>query len=291
MQFDFSGAELFLAYWEGRTSAQAVLDHPAYQAVRHHARLYSEGLSGQDVENARQGQPSPFYGLEDLPAQMPRVTAFLDLLRANQAAWTSTARTALSDLFPAEDLAITVYPIIGYDMGIGLDGVACLNCNYPPYLDEPCEFLFYAVHECVHVIYERHHRVPPLSEVVSPAEWRSYFNLFLHNEGFAVYAPLRLRSASGHLAERDYRVLSDPAQLEQHRVALLAALDRLQSGPALTQEDYLECCFGPQRLTYRMGCELIRRIEKKGGLAAVRDAFYRDADDFMDAYRSLLETP
>jgi hypothetical protein len=288
MQIDLSGAELFLDYWAGRASARQVLEHPAYQAVCLHARRYAGGISIRDLEEAVQGRPSAFYGLADLPSRLPQVQALLATIRRQQAAWVESARSTLAALFPDEDTDIMVYPIVGYDMGIGLAGVACLNCNCPAYLADPAEFLFYSIHECAHVLYERHHVLPPLAAVTSPGEWRTYFNTWLQNEGYAVYAPLDLRQARGCLDERDYGVLMDPRQVEAHRLALLATLDRLGQVQMLNREAYLEACFGSQRLTYRMGCELIRRIENRYGLPAVRQAFYLDGDRFVERYLHLL---
>lgn len=174
-------------------------------------------------------------------------------------------------------------------MGIGLNGAACLNCNFETYLHEPTEFLFFVIHECVHVLYERSHRISPLGELVSPADWCSYFKLWVQNEGYAVYAPLRLRQEHGHLADRDYRVLSDPHELERHRLAFLETLQRLEAGEPLSMEAYLDLCFGPRRLTYRIGCELIRRIEAVSGIKSVQAAFYLSGDDYVIEYRHLLE--
>lgn len=290
MQFDFTGAELFLAYWEGQASLQQVLDHPAYQTVCQHARLFSTGLLPQDIENALHGIPSLFYGLEGLTKRVARIRTLLEFIHAHEVSWVATASKALLELFPGENLHITVFPIIGYDMGIGLDGAVCLNCNHEAYLAEPFEFLFYIIHECVHVIYERQHRIPPLSEVVAAAQWGSYFHLWLQNEGYAVYAPLSLRRVAGALADRDYQVLFDSDLLEVHRVALLETLAVFQQEQALGQEEYIEHCFGSKRLTYRMGCELVRRIECAYGIEAVRTAFTLDGDRFVQEYSHLIET-
>jgi hypothetical protein len=74
-------------------------------------------------------QASPFYGLDGLPARMLKVRAFLGHLRVRAKAWATTTHRNLARPFPGEDLDITVYPIIGYDTGIGLSGAVCLNCN------------------------------------------------------------------------------------------------------------------------------------------------------------------
>jgi len=163
-----------------------------------------------------------------------------------------------------------------------------MNLNCPAHLDDPLEFLFYAIHECTHVLYERHHSIPTLAEFHIPAEWRSYFNLWTQNEGFAVYAPLRLREKLGHLSERDYRVLLDGPALEFHRLEYLSALGQLLDETPLGCEDYLEICFGGSRLTCRLGCELLLRIEHTHGLTTVQQAFFMTGDEFIERYKHLL---
>ncbi len=214
MQIDFSGVQQFLAYLNGQVPLGQVLDHPAYKTVSRHAQMFGGGITVQDVETALAGKPSPFYGLKRLKDNLSSIMTLLDLLDERQAEWCATIEAELQYLFPDEPLNITIYPILGYDMGIGLDGLVCMNLNCAAYLEVPLEFLFYALHECVHVIYERSHHLPTLPEVRTPAEWRSYFNLWTQNEGFAVYGPLRLREKLGGLGERDYRVLFDAPQLE-----------------------------------------------------------------------------
>jgi hypothetical protein len=288
MHFDFTGAEIFQDYLAGLASAEQVLDHPAYRRVSSHARFFADGITSQDVELARKGKPSPFFGLQKLPSRIEAIQHLLEVLHREAETWLEDARTALAELFPHEDLDIPVYPIIGYDMGIGLDGAVCLNCNHAPYLEHPGEFLFFIIHECVHVIYERRHHILPLREVTSPAGWRSYFNLWLQNEGYAVYAPLGLRQRDSCLGDRDYQVLMDPEQLEAHRLDFLQVQDALQDDTPFPREQYLETCFGSQRLTYRMGCELVRRIEQAYGMERVRQAFYLTGDSFVEEYGSLL---
>ncbi len=173
-------------------------------------------------------------------------------------------------------------------MAIGLNGAVCMYLNCMAYLNESLEFHFYAIHECTHVIYERCHKIPSLADVDTPTEWRSYSNLWVQNEGFAVYAPLRLREKLGHLDEPDYCVLLDLSQLEISRLAFLHILKSLQSDVPLTQEEYLEACFDDMRLTYRLGCELIRCIERISDAASVRKVFFFDGDEFLEHYQHLL---
>ena len=288
MRFDFGGAKQFLAYLDGQTLLGQVLDHPAYKTVSRHAQMFGAGMTTQDVGNALAGKPSPFYGLKRLKDNLPGIMALLDFLDERQAEWCAIIEAELLHLFPGKPLNITIYPILGYDMGIGLNGAVCMNLNCAAYLSAPMEFLFYAIHECTHVIYERCHLIPTLAEICTPVQWRSYFNLWTQNEGFAVYAPLRMREKLGALDERDYQVLFNMPQLEIHRQAYWHALERLSGEQPLSRDEYLEICFGDMRLTYRIGCELLRRIERAHGLEAVQEAFLMDSDEFIARYQFLL---
>jgi hypothetical protein len=241
--------------------------------VFEHARRYGDGLVESDVLRALQGQPSPFYGLRDLNEHLERIRALVGWIEDHQQEWTTTASRELQSLLPAEDPgSITVYPILGYDMGIGLLDCVCMNLNVPHYLNDPLEFFFYMIHEAAHVLYERIHAIPELAQANTPADWWATFGLWLQNEGFAVYAPLRLRRERDSLVEdADYRVLGDP--------------DLLRAGRPLAREEYLERIFGEERILYRAGCELFRRIERSAGVqSATQEAFYLSGEAFLETY-------
>ena len=286
--FDFSGAETFLAYLSGKATVQQVCAHPAYQAVGRHADHFGSGITESDIEQAVAGRPSPFFGLNGLSENLPVIYSLLNTIRQQAVVWSNLIEVSLAKIVPGEQPDIRICPIIGYDMGIGLDGKACLNCNCTSYLNDPLEFLFYAIHECVHVLYERSHPIPALHQVITPADWRSYLNLWLQNEGFAVYAPLALRTQMNALSDRDYRVLSSTSRLQEHLAQFRQAFRRMQSEPGLAQEEYIEICFGQERFTYRIGCALLQAIEGAGGLRAVQQAFGMDGDTFWNQYHDLL---
>lgn len=288
IQFDFSATYQFLAILQGRKSLEDVFKHPAYQAVQAHALKFGVEFTLEDVENEFLGKPSAFFGLKNLSERLPDLLALLETLEKFQKEWCAIIEQELRWISPDADINVTIYPIIGYDMGIGIDEVVCMNLNVDAYLENPMEFLFYAVHECVHVLYERHHGIQALKDVNTSEQWRSYYHLWTQNEGFAVYGALRLRERLGGLQERDYQVLSDPALLETHRKAFLKNYHRLIHEKSLNKEECLEICFGDMRLTYRVGCELIRRIEKKYGIEAIHAAFLLNPDQFMQLYLELL---
>ncbi len=289
MRIGFSAIEQFYAFMDGKMPLGQVLAHPAYLAIFAHAQRYQDGLSQGEVERALKGQPSIFYGLEGLSEHLERIRQVEGHLRAHYQAWEAAAVVELCRLLPGEELAgITVYPVLGYDLGIGLGEVVCQNLNAAAYRRNPDEFLYYTIHEAAHVLYGRRHPIPVLREVVSPAQWRAYFALWVQNEGFAVYAALGLRLRSQALNDPDYRVLLDPAVLEESLAKYRLARQALDSPQPLAQQEYLALTFGEARLTYRVGCEIFRRIERRLGLEGVRKAFYLEGEKFLGEYEGLL---
>lgn len=289
MKFNFSGAEVFLSFLSGEKSLRQVFEHPAYQIVRLHAQKYSQGLEPGDISLALEDKPSPFYGLRDLPLNLPKIIKLLAEIQMAAADWVEIAQNNLQSVFPEEDTStITIFPIIGYDMGIGLKDGVCMNLNWRPYLDQPEEFLCYMIHECTHVIYERYHEVPAIRDINSPEGWLSFFKLMVQNEGYAVYLPLRLRIQRGYMEDPDYQALYDSEQLEAHRRAFWGVIEKLTKDPPDDLEEILEMTFGPQRLTYRIGCDIIRKIETASGTAGVKKAFYMDGETFISEYGRMI---
>lgn len=289
MKFDFTAAEQFIECLDGQMPIGQVLEHPAYQTVGEHARLYGQEWTEDDVRHALTGSPSPFYGLGSIRANLPRIRTLLSFIQNNESAWINVIEYELGLLFPGEDFDITIHPIIGYDMGIGLNGHVCMNCNVKLYMANPVEFMFYVIHECAHIIYERYHHIRPLHQIIQPTDWYAYFGLWLQNEGIAVYAPLRLRREWRYLSERDYRVLTTPNDLEAHRLSFLQALEKLKRKQPLTQDEYMGICFGDQRLTYRIGCAIFRKIEGQSGMRGVQEAFLLDGETFLERYQNLMK--
>lgn len=280
MRIDFSGAKVSLKYLDGLASPQDVFQHPAYQAVSRHACQFSNGIEPSDLDKALAGRESSFYDLEDPAANRERIDRLWKIIEANEGEWIKMARAALARVFPTETTAgITIYPILGYDMGIASREAIAMNLNTPLYLDHPDEFL-----------YERHHSIPVLKMLETPAQWRSMFALMLQNDGYAVYVPWRLRQKRGQLTHSDYQVLHHSEELARHIDAFFDTYARFHEDVSRSWEVYMEMVFGPQRLAYRVGAELVRRIGTNLGSDAVRTAFYLGADEFLDTYQHLLRS-
>lgn len=296
MRFDFSAVDLFLDYLAGRHSVDEVLNHPAYATVREHARHFGGvELAPEHVEQGLSGLPSPLYGLGTVRDSLDKIRNLREYLPHTAETWSTLAGKELRSLLPQADTdSIVVYPIIGYDAGIGLSDKVCMNLAYPPYRDTPTEFLSTMIHEGFHVLYERIHGRARVHGLVSPQEWRGLCLSMLQNEGLAVYAPYQLRLRHGYGVnpdipmQRDYAYLSgklDSRCLVEDFHARLALLDRGD----IPESVRFEAVFGSSRLTYRVGGILVQRVDQAMGRRALSEAIMMPPEEYWQKYHHLLQ--
>lgn len=318
MRLDLTAVEQFAVHLDGGVTTEQMLEHPAYRAVRTHARrCYGVDLGAGDVEAALRGEDSPFFGLRRVRDNLPRIIELLRVVRRRGDSWLADAKAALHVIAPGVDVSsITVYPIAGYDAGIGLDEAVCLNVNWGIYLDRPEELLYMMIHEATHVLYGRRQPIMDLADVRTRREWQWVFRRMTQDEGFAVYAPLALRRERGAMGDeshpilRDYQVIASPGRMAWCLERYREAARRLAGPEVMARDEYMKVVFGPHRLTYRVGCELVRRIAGAGnggvaggrgtaggvagagdgadGRAAVAAAFAMSADEFMAKHGGLI---
>ncbi len=284
-----------MGYLDGEVALTDVLRLPAYQAVFSHARKFSEGLKQEDVERAVLGEETGYYGMTDVQSNRQSMADLLWLIRDRHVSWLSEIHTAIRRIFPEADLSkITICPIVGYDAGIGHDSHVCMNVNWGPYHVKPDEFLYTAIHEVFHTVYEQMHELPDFREINTREARLDFFYTMMQNEGGAVYAPLSLRERNSdmgsnlHRIFEDYLVLQDKNRMHTHVDRFLEVEHYLQCATDMAQDEYASLVFSPERLTYRVGCKLLQLIETACGLAAVRDALQMPGREFVERYRHLL---
>ncbi len=295
MQFDYSAAKQFFAYLEGKRELVKVLDSPAYQAVFSHSRKTGTELTIADVELAIQGKPTDFYGLKNLQYNLPSLKRLLALLEDKEAEWLSIIEEAITELLPNENHSdITIYPIIGYDAGIGHRNAVCMNINLELYLNNPLEFLYLAIHECFHAVYEHIHPFPQFTKIKTAGDQLSVFYYLLHNEGYAVYAPLKLRMINNHLGNysdpvlADYPIVFKKKEIIKHLRVYDTLILNVKEKEDMSMDPDVKKTFGYFRLAYRIGCTLVRRIEAELGMEEVRKGIYLSPAKFIKKYSELL---
>ncbi len=296
MKFDYSAVEKFLEYKEGEIDIDEVMDHPAYKAIQHHAETFHHGLSTEDVERALKGEKTPFQGVQGFEERTDELLRFIDLLKEKEGKWINVITTELDQVIPRENKGgMVIYPVIGYDMGIGIDDCVCMNINSSLYLNDPHEFLYMAMHESSHALYERVHGYPKISDLDSVDSMISFFNTLLHTEGFGVYTPLNRRKADGsmgkssHRCQEDYLIIMDEQRLKRHVYIYDSFRKELESAQDWTVDKFLNTAFGKDRFVYREGAAMVVGIEEIGGVMGLWDAFYMGSDEFVNKYDSILD--
>lgn len=296
MHFDYTATTLFLAHLMGEVSLTQLLQHPAYQAIFSHANSIGDGLSAEDVIRAVNGEASNFYGVQNLEANLPHIQGLMQYLKAHELASLPEIEAAIERLLPMEDHSlITIHFTIGYDQGIGHKDAVCLNLNVPTYFEAPYELLYLAIHEAFHAVFEHIRPLPPRAQLETARGRLSFFRSLLQNEGYAVYAPLHLRLQNGHLGNlednllKDYQIIFDQAELTRHVTLYDTLTHNLSHSGDMALEEFATRAFGHDRLAYRIGCTIIRRIEEALGFDELKQAIYLSGDEFVEKYDHLLD--
>lgn len=297
LHISLEAAELFLSCFDGQASLSEVLRHRAYKTIFNHFELFGSAmgsamggrLTEEDVARAMSGQSSKFKGLERLRENMPRIKRLMATIESSRHEWAERAYRAVASVVEPRFLGdIWVYPVLGYDLGIGLKGAVCMNLNANLYMEHHMEFLYFIMHEAFHVAYERIHTIPMLRDVRTPEDWLRFFDIMLQNEGYATYVALAPREAAGHMQFKDYAVLNDPVSVREH-IARLFSVREAMLDERLGVDERISMACGSDRLTYRVGCEMIRRVHYQYGSGAVSDALLMDGRQFWQRYSHLLQ--
>ncbi len=297
MKIDYEGYKLFNEFCCGNASFETLMQHRAYHTVLKHGKHYSNGTSSKRIKRALTEKESPFYGFKHMDIHRELILStdpLIQFIEKHQELWLDQLAKIYGDIVSQDALnTITICPIGGYDIGIGFNDVVCFNIFHKCYIDNPMELWYMMIHEVSHVIYEKLHKIPKLATIERKNAWLDYFKLFLQNEGYAVYFPLTLRgtapqSVGDYPTIEDYGVLSDNAEMKKCINGFLIAIGEIEVG-TLEKEACIERLFGENRFTYRIGCELIKRILQAYGPAAVKDGFKMDAGEFYDKYIHLLK--
>lgn len=284
---------LFLDWYATRDEGQLerVLAHPGYLTVRAHSERFGQTLmTAADFTAAAEGRPSPLYGLRGLAERTAAVRELADWIAARRAPIVTAVAAMLAPVFrPAEWAEIGLHCIVGYDMGVGLDGNVAINLNLQKYLDDPRELPYWLAHEAAHAAYERIHGQFHLRDLREPGGLRRVVCMLIHTEGFSVYTPLAARLRDGQLADRDYQALLTPDVLAAKTADLRDLVAGLQH--PYPGDDALGKIFdrlSGQRLSYVVGCAIIRSIAERDGEAGVRRALTMAPGDFVAEGLALL---
>ena len=185
-----------------------------------------------------------------------------------------------------------LYLTFGYDIGVAEGATASLNCAHRFFRESPRELIYYAVHELHHVGFMSYQPSRPLSKLRTYADLAAFVAWATQMEGMAVWAAEPRRRAEGALGSdgsADYLALQDEARLDRLEDVYFRELDALKArGDATAGSDSFLAtyeAFAKERLWYRIGARMARRIEEAEGRPALVALVREGPQRFLADYR------
>jgi hypothetical protein len=190
----------------------------------------------------------------------------------------------------------SLFLTFGYDIGVALAPNASLNCTHAHFDDHPRELLYYAIHELHHVGFMDYQRPPKLADVKTCADLLRLVEYSTQMEGMAVLAAYQRRRDDHALADdADYVALEDGNRMRADLERYFRDYRYLEGrGGQLADADawaVIERMTSGERLWYRVGALMARRIERSNGRAALVALVGQGPARFISAYESLAAPP
>lgn len=300
-----TSVDLIVSYIDDEAEFDEVWNSGAFQLFQEFSELFGVGLSREETKVVLDEQIENAPALGTFEENLPRVKELLDSIEENKIPWVQIIEEELGRVIPEGDTAdIPIYPVPNDFYGFGLPDGVCINVNDPLLFENPREFLYFSIHEATHTFYTRVHGTPSVQDLETPTDKVSFFNTLIHTEGYAVYTPLELRENENAVNLEHLTSLDTPStESVQDYVAILndvhmtgvvegydSLRDELDSAPEWDQQELLQrTMMAEERFPYRVGGRLVKEIEEEYGLEEVHEAFYMDADEFVDTYDHLLD--
>lgn len=187
----------------------------------------------------------------------------------------------------------SLFLTFGYDIGVAYPPNASLNGAHGHFEGHPRELLYYAVHELHHAGFMSIQRPPRLSDLKTCRDLLGLVEYSTQLEGMAVLAAWERRRAEKALeADPDYAALEDEARMRTATAAYLRDHDYLKGrrDQPLDADAWavIDRMSSGERLWYRVGALMARRIEDRLGRPALVDLVRQGPARFLETARPLL---
>lgn len=294
LRFDARHASLALAYVQSGDPAlvPAMAGQPAIEHLLRHARRFGYDVPKNSPEalaaHLVQVAPERHAAVTAVAAQS---LAYFTGPMLRDPAWVSDVLRYLPRDFRFHG---TLFLTFNYDIGVAEGATASLNAGHRFFQAQPRELVYYAIHELHHTGYMTYHTIAPIAQWKTQAHLLNWVEYATQLEGMAVWAAYARRQAEGALAQDgmgDYVALDDPARMQSMEAEYQRGCQALKARgdqPASPQDlEALFALFSKDRLWYRVGAHMARRIEAVRGRAFLVDLIKAGPGAFQKAYRSL----
>ena len=287
MFVDTEYIDIFQNYLAGHAQLEELATCRGMRTIRKHANQTSNVFEITQIEDALNGAKYAGYGLRDLKQNLEFILDFVSQLPLIWPELMEVVEREVKRLFPDCDLSqTTICPVIGYDIGIGIDKTICLNLNTPLFWEQPEELISLAIHETAHTVFEEiHSRTSIVQSSIDAQAVLRFAEYLVQYEGVGLIAAANYRQekqlATHHTATtEDYNTSSERLQyfLENYHNLIK------QISFGTRAHDLLELIFNGERLVHRLGYDLFARIEQEKGFTGVRSAAQMSTESFTYTY-------
>lgn len=291
MKVDYSFIETFLKIIDGKMDSYDLESNVGFQTIISHALLTGNNFNIKNIDDAVKGKSDRAYGLRNLLENVERIKALYKMLRSHEKEWLKEVRMNIEKLFRGIDHDMTtVYLVIGYDIGIGINKKVCVNLNSEICLQDYRELISIIIHETAHTYYESIHRsILDDFKLETPSDMKRLLDNAIQYEGVGVFSAEEYRvknnlPQTGSRIQEDYQILTDNSKglklLEEYKEL---AKD-LKDGDLNDAQEFLRRCFGESKLPHRLGYSIFTEINKAKGIKGVKEAIRMTNRDFVEKF-------
>lgn len=291
MNIDYSYLDTFLRIFDEKGDIDELKDNVGFKTVITHSQRVGNDFNLRNIEDAIKGKSDRGYGLRNLLTNVERIKKLYNTLKLEEREWLGEVKANAEKLFGDIDhQATTIYPIIGYDIGIGLNGIVCVNLNSEICLKDYRELISIIIHEITHIYYDSiHGSILDYLKVDTLTDMKNILNRSIQYEGAGIFSAEEYRinnklPNTGSPIQEDYEILIDKDKgLELFR-EYKELLDDLMSGKVKDKEEFMERGFGQSKMTHRLGYSVFTKINENRGIKGVREAINMSNKDFVEEF-------
>ncbi len=291
MKVDYSYIKTFLNVINDKSNFEKLNNNMGFQTICLHAKKTGNEFGIEDVDRAIEGISDEAYGLRNLLNNIDRIEILYRELVSKEKEWLSEVESYIAKLFNINDhLVTTIYPVIGYDIGIGLDKKVCVNLNSEICLNNIKELISIIIHETAHTFFEEIHG--SIFETHCSKTLSDMKN-FLHNaiqyEGVGIFSAEDYRNKNnlpneGSVIQEDYLIASCNKRRKDIRNEYKRLLNDLNTGRINSSQEFLTRTFGKSKLAHRLGYSIFTEINQTSGIEGVREAIRIPNSEFAAKY-------
>ncbi len=293
MKVDFSYIDTILKVIENKTDLRELECNVGYQTIRQHANITGNEFSLVDIKNAIDGVSDKAYGLRNLMSNVQKIKDLYKLIKLNEREWLGEVEMHVANLINYKDYDVTtIYPVIGYDIGIGINKTVCVNLNSEICLNDFKELISIIIHEVTHTYYDEFHGLCfDADRMKIPDDMMNYLTAEIQYEGVGVFSAYEYRnkhnlSNVGSRIQEDYSFIASSDKGEEIINEYKRLTCDMVSGEIRNNNDFISRVFGKAKLPHRLGYNIFTEIYINSGVEGVRKAVRMSNKEFFDCYLS-----